>query len=313
MTSIFRKSKFLLSFVPILTAACAHHRTLAEMPAPPEYIEVVHPASLDIADIRGALRANKAPTAEELAGCLQPLLEVQSLTTGKNEVQQAAVELIHKDAPYYHYCFYSSITSITDTVRDSAILWSKKKSMLLQNFAVLVPLARAFKLEFQDTRYLRVSIRHYKQLSAWVFFRDLELTPEMTAELVDVQTNAFANRRMVEDRELSVLDRYNVRVVRFEKIKQADLAREQAGSDSTQVNSVPQAPVVVGESLQPVASDNVKPPETNEIANSSDEGSSPMVDSGQASSNVDTEHKPGDLIDPSELESALRSPASSQE
>lgn len=189
---------------------------LPALPETPAYTQVPHPSGFDIADARMIFSSPLAPKPEErekLKTCDAGFHKVLEQTRSRDELSAAARELVTSDPVFYHWCFYTKLLEVNDYVTDTAS-WSDRQKKVLSTYLFLVPLARSFKIEFHDSRYLRWATKQYRDLSEWVFFRKLELGSDATMELLDGVNNPFALWRKPTPAEKSVLEKYGIPVAR---------------------------------------------------------------------------------------------------
>lgn len=175
-------------------------------PSPPSYSKVPHPLAYDMGDIIAIFTEKDAPTLESLASCDADFIKFKSMTNNPEDIRQGARELIRQDPVKYHWCFYGKILTLDEQLKKDVYLDERQKDVL-DAFSFLTPIARAYQLEFQDSRYLRWAIHRYRRLSEWVFYRKLELTPEITSELV-VATNPFHLWREPAEAKKTMLEKY---------------------------------------------------------------------------------------------------------
>lgn len=173
----------------------------------PEYLHAPHPAGFDLFDLRSLLLDKQAPKDENHLACEEKVKKLKSLTLSQEEFRQGVRELVRASPVYYHWCFYGKLVLLEDQIKVDKYLDEKQK-LILDVYGIVVPIARGFLLEFKDSRYLRWAVRHYRQLSETVFFRKLDVSPQMTQELVDV-ANPFGFVRNQEP-ERPVLEKYGL-------------------------------------------------------------------------------------------------------
>ena len=183
---------------------------MPKLPEVPSYAHVSHPQGYDLTDIKMMFYSKLAPKPEDMKGCDAEMLKLRTATTSVDEISQGARELVLKDPVKYHWCFYAKILEINEAIKSPNVYWGERQKMVLETYLTMVPIARAFKLEYGDIRYLRAATRQYKQMSEWVFFRKLELTPEGTQELMDDVSNPFSLWKKPELAETSVLEKYGM-------------------------------------------------------------------------------------------------------
>ncbi len=174
---------------------------------PPPYVQVPHPAGFDMSDLRAIFTEYNAPKLEDLKGCDDHLKKLKSLTNSPDELTAGMRELVKTDPVRYHWCYYGKLLELEADLKTDAFIDEKQKKVL-EAYAFLTPIGRAFMQEYHDSRYLRWAVRHYRLLSEWVFYRKVEMTPQMTAELVEA-TNPFGLLREPAAPR-PVLEKYNI-------------------------------------------------------------------------------------------------------
>lgn len=174
----------------------------------PRYLEVPHPAGLDLADLRALLFSSSAPRRESLDGCVSDVGKLRASVVSQDELRQGVRELIRRDPVRYHWCFYTGILELDEALKAESYVDSRQK-LTLEAYGFLVPVARGMLSEFRDSRYLRWATRYYQSVSEWVFFRKLQLTPEGTRELVEIE-GPYGLERGREPAAASVLEKYGV-------------------------------------------------------------------------------------------------------
>ena len=123
------------------------------------------------------------------------------------ELIEGARELVRRDPVKYHWCFYGKILELENSLKSESYLDEKQKSVL-DVYGSLTPMGRAFMQEYHDSRYMRWGVKHYRQISEWVFYRKVELTPQATSELVEA-SNPFGLLRDAVGM-VPVLEKYNI-------------------------------------------------------------------------------------------------------
>lgn len=204
---------------------------LSELPEIPEYAHVPHPGGYDLADLRSIFLEPKAPQPDTWATCDGDFKKLRSLTEIPDEIERGARELVLRDAAKMHWCFYSKFIGIeAEMARPENYLEDKQKAVV-EAYAFLAPIARAFREEYKDTRYLRWAIVHYRRLSEWVFYRRLEPTPDSIAKLAETPNNPFSKVRKDEEKR-SVLEKYGIEAPSPTARAIPDAARAPAGVHS---------------------------------------------------------------------------------
>jgi hypothetical protein len=173
----------------------------------PDYVGSPHPEGYDLADLRAIFLKPQAPKPEEVASCDAAVVKLRSLTQSDDEVGNGTRTLVKNEPVKYHWCFYWKILQLEEGLKASVFLDEKQKAVL-DAYAFLTPVSRAYLSEFRDSRYLRWAVKHYRNLSALLFYRRLELTPQTTVELVEA-SNPFTLLRSLEAPK-PVLEKYGI-------------------------------------------------------------------------------------------------------
>ena len=148
------------------------------LPQVPQYLYVLHPAGLDLNDVRAIFKSPRAPSEGQLQGCDSDFQKLRTLTNSKEEINQGAREFVMTQPEKYHWCFYWNILELQAELS-------------------------------KDTRYLRWAVKNYKDLSTWIFYRRVELTPEATADLLENIRNPYALWRKDTKRK-PILEKYHL-------------------------------------------------------------------------------------------------------
>jgi hypothetical protein len=202
----------------------------------PRYVQVAHPAGYDVSDIRAIFLDPTAPDKKTLANCDADFKKLMEVTRSEDERKEGTLELIHADPAAYHWCFYSKILELEDSLGSDTYVDVRQKHVL-DTYSFLVPIARAYISEFHDSRYLRWAMKHYRKISEWVFFRKLELSPQATVDLVEA-TNPFgAWRDPNEKAKQTILEKYSI--VKAGTPTITTVAPEVAASPGTSVDREP--------------------------------------------------------------------------
>jgi len=177
-------------------------------PNPPEFTKVPFPEGADLADMSAIFTDPNAPKLPEFAlKCDHDFRKLTGMTRSIPEIEQGIRELVKNDPVHYHWCFYGKLLQLeNDLIKDSYI--EERQKNVLNTFQFLTPIAKAFILEFHDSRYLRAAVFRYQSISEWVFYRKLELTPQGTVEMVQPK-NPFGLWRKGAD-GFAVLEKYNI-------------------------------------------------------------------------------------------------------
>jgi hypothetical protein len=177
---------------------------------PPEYVKVPHPAGYDMGDITALFSAPNAPSRESNKDCNTLVHLSRKTIRNDDEFKEAVGELVHQNPIAYHWCYYGKLLELESQLRTEPFI-DERQRIVLQTYSFLVPVAQAFIAEFHDSRYLRWAIRHYRRLSPRIFFQQVEQTPKMTNELVEV-ANPFGLWREPPEmgKKSSVLEKYHL-------------------------------------------------------------------------------------------------------
>ena len=175
---------------------------------PPAYVQVPHPAGYDIGDLRAIMMAAGSPKAEDVQKCDLDMKTLKKVTPSEPEVAEGIRELVKGDPVKYHWCFYGKILELEDALKAESFVDERQKKTL-DTYAFLVPVSRAFLLEFHDSRYTRWAVKHYRTISEWVFYRKLELSPQATVDMAEA-SNPFGFLRDNSAAPRPVLEKYNI-------------------------------------------------------------------------------------------------------
>jgi hypothetical protein len=184
-----------LSFLIVFALMCScsilpHYEEPADATPPadegvpilPQYTGIPHPAGYDLSDIRVIFEHPTAPKnfGNELAlTCDEALAQLMQKTSVADEIQSGARELVSRDPEGMHWCFYSKVLKLNQTLQSQSS-WKTREHEVLTTFKTLAPISNAFFSEFKDSRYLRWAATYYSKVSEWVFFRKVDPTPEST-------------------------------------------------------------------------------------------------------------------------------------
>ena len=179
----------LFSFTCFLFGACSSTVVVPEnvtLPDVPEYVKVPHPAGFELADLKAIFFSPMAPKAvlgEFSDTCDDEFHKLTSMTNSKEDRKKGAIELVTQDPERMHWCFYSKISKLQDTVQGDTT-WNVRQKKSLDTFAFLGPIANAYVEVYKDSRYLRWASLYYSKISEWVFFKKVTPTPENTLTLI---------------------------------------------------------------------------------------------------------------------------------
>jgi hypothetical protein len=175
----------------LLTAsACSSTTIVTEtpvLPEVPEYVKVPHPVTFELSSLKALFNHPLAPQdvlGDFSVNCDTEFQKLSQQTKNKEERLKAAEELVSIDPERMHWCFYSKISSLQDTLQ-SEITWSDRQKKVFDTFEYLSPIANGFQSIYHDSRYLRWAGQYYAKISEWVFFRKVQPIEQGTSELVN--------------------------------------------------------------------------------------------------------------------------------
>jgi hypothetical protein len=177
----------------------------------PVYIQAPHPEGYGIGELKAVMALRDAPVSSFAWSCDEAFARLSAATQSLEEIKQGARELVKAEPLHYHWCFYSKIASLHERLLADQFIDQKQK-LVLETYAFLVPIARAFMAEFHDSRYLRWAVKNYRVMSEWVFYRKLELSPQLTSELVDVSNPFGAWKDITPADKESLISKYGLKV-----------------------------------------------------------------------------------------------------
>lgn len=226
-----------------IVSSCATTKVepLPPLPEAPKYVQVPHPEGLEFGDLMAIFTEQGAPAPASLKGCEGEFTKLRKSTLSKEELLNGARELVKRDPTKYHWCFYGLLMTLETQVKEMAYIDERQKA-ILDAYLFLTPVARAFHLEYQDSRYLRWAVQRYRRFSEYVFYRRLEPTPQTNAELVGMSQPWGAFRAPAAER--GVLDKYGI-VQETAKTSEAptDPANPVVEEPKVQIAPAAQAPV----------------------------------------------------------------------
>lgn|GEM_PF-2517444 len=188
------------------TTQVAPMPTLPE--TPPDYVKVPHPEGLNLGDLMAIFTDREAPAPDALVECDKDWNKLKALTQSKEELNQGARELVRQDPVRYHWCFYSKLMQLEEGLKADTYLDERQKRVV-DSYLFLGPIARGFMDEFHDSRYLRWAIARYRRLSEYVFYRRVELSPQMASDLAQAE-NPFGLMRPAKDYPGGILHKYGL-------------------------------------------------------------------------------------------------------
>lgn len=197
-------------------AGCSTTSTLVPQTPPqevavPAYAYLPHPRGYTAGDIRLLLTEKSAPSPEALAKCENDFRALYKRVDSLDERARGVRELVNRNPAAYHWCFYSRILDLETNLGQEDFVDEKQKR-IIHTYEYLVPVARAFMHEFQDSRYIRWAIKDYRRLADLYFYRKVELSPQMSSELVDVAVPVDERPAAALDdaTKISVIDKYKI-------------------------------------------------------------------------------------------------------
>ncbi len=194
-----------------VTNGCSSTTVVQEkptIPEVPEYVKVPHPVSFELASLRAIFYSPLAP--KDVQGefskiCDSEFQKIVEASTSLEERQKAAVELVSGDPERMHWCFYSKISKLQETLQGDTT-WSERQKKVFEVFTFLSPTANAFLDVYHDSRYLRWATQYYTKISEWVFFRKVIAGPETTMAIIQGAGNSNLEPWMPVDTKISKKD-----------------------------------------------------------------------------------------------------------
>ncbi len=192
-------------------AACSSIQSIQApvLPAEPApVLDLPHPGGFGTTELKALFEFARAPKHESLKGCSDEFLALTKKTQLREELRSGARELVSENPMQHHWCFYSALLALDESLRKPLGI-DERRAMTLETFSYAIATARAFQTEFKDSRYLRWAIQRYRAHSPVVFQRNVELSPEATAELA-VLENPFGVWKPAPTAQ-SILKKYGLR------------------------------------------------------------------------------------------------------
>ncbi len=205
---------FLMMSIGFTIASCSTTKEvppLEPLPVVPEIAGVRHPSGYEWADLEAVFLGPDVPSPDVWKGCEKVLQTLNEKTVSRDERDRGALEWVADEPVKAHWCFYDGLRQLHTSLEKTESILEKQKQVL-SAFSTLIPTARAFQKEFQDTRYLRWAIHEYRKLSEQVFYQSLTLSPDMTALLVETGPDPSSIWRRPAEQTGSVLEKYGLRV-----------------------------------------------------------------------------------------------------
>jgi hypothetical protein len=211
-SSLFKAVSILTALSAILGCSTSEVSPPRELPEIPAYAHVQHPQGRDLNDIHALFLTEGAPSRAEFKDCDSDFRKIESATDSIDEVQKGANELVSLYPIQAHWCFYAQILDLEDFLKENHFI-EDRQSKVLEVYEFLSPMGIAFRTEFRDSRYQKWNIHHYQRLSARVFFRSVEPTPQTTLRFVEgAVEQPYPLWRAVEgpEKRKTVLERYGI-------------------------------------------------------------------------------------------------------
>ena len=183
---------------------------LPALPKVPKYSTVPHPIGYHLVDLKAVFNHPDAVAVDDLSGCDEKIRILKTKTNSLDERKRGARELVAEDPVFFHWCFYSRLVKLHHDINKTDSIKTRQK-LVIDAYETLVPLANAFRREFQDTRYYRWAVKDYRKMSEAVFYRSLALTPESSVLIVESMPSPHALWRKTPDGNRSVLEKYGLK------------------------------------------------------------------------------------------------------
>ena len=203
-----------------------------------------HPDDPSISSLEGLFAEKTSPlwSKETSDKCSEPLRAIHDRTESVGELENGLTELVAANPAFFHWCFYGKLLELEQSLAQETFVLDRQ-ALVVRTFKYLAPLSKAFLRVTLDSRYYRYSIRRYQELAERVFFRKIEVLPEVTERLLRQAQAENANRAAVET---DVLKRRNVSV-------------ERAPASAPAAVGVPESVPAVAAPVAPVAVAPAKP------------------------------------------------------
>jgi hypothetical protein len=151
----------------------------------PEYMKLIHPNGIQMADLKLILFEKDAPKEPEFVlTCATEIEKILKNTTSLLETIEISKRLVEKNAKTYHWCFYFKLAKLDDDLTTIDYIVDKQSEMI-KSYNTLVPIARSFYEVYRDSRYLRWATWYYQANSEKIFYNTLELNHQGTLEIVE--------------------------------------------------------------------------------------------------------------------------------
>lgn len=210
-SQIFGSRRHSAAILLALLASCSNLQVVDAPPLPPKMapaLDLPHPMGFGVQELKALFLSAGAPERGGLAKCSADIETLVAKTQLREEIRDGARELVLEDPTRMHWCFYERLLTLEEGLRAATDLQTRQ-GLALTTYRMAVPVARAFQLEFKDSRYLRWAIQRYRAMSPSIFYRKVELTPEATMEMA-VLENAFGAWK-TEPTPQTVLTKYGIR------------------------------------------------------------------------------------------------------
>jgi hypothetical protein len=185
---------------------------LPKLPDVPGYTKLPHPEGFDLSDVYAVFHDRKAPKRQTLLDCDKDQRALAERTKSKDEIARGSRELVSNNPELMHWCFYDRILRSQEETHAKDLLLDRQKTVI-SHYRFLTPIANGFRIEFNDTRYIRWAIHHYQNLSNWLFYRSLTLKPDAMDHLLNGVDNLHALHKKSNPpdiRNQPVLEKYKI-------------------------------------------------------------------------------------------------------
>lgn len=171
-------------------------RDSVQAPAPDSRARLPHPQGHTVSELRAMLERPGAPSAEELARCDFDYGAEKKLARSKEEFFTAFPHHVRSAPERYHWCFYSRLLSFIDLAGKAGEkdLGTERQQKLLESYLFIAHLARIFQTDFDDARYLRQAVHHYRTVSQSVYLQSLKPSPETLRQLEEQEPGAVPTK-----------------------------------------------------------------------------------------------------------------------
>jgi hypothetical protein len=193
-----------------LRCSSAELEALPVLPEVPDYVGLPHPSGMDRSDLQSIFLTEAAPKPVTLKECDSNFKQLKSYSQSFDEIQRGALEMVRADPVKYHWCFYFKLSELEIELTQNVLLKERQK-LAISNYFFLAPIAKAFRHEYNDSRYLRWAIQNYQKMSEWIFYRRVDLTPEAKNEWLSGLEGPISLTPKEIDPDQSVLQKYQLK------------------------------------------------------------------------------------------------------